>query len=123
MCNLKILLCDDSLFVRKKLTELLQKLNCDVFEARDGEEVVQKYIEYQPDAVFMDLVMPKRDGLQALKAIKEIDHHARVIMLSSAGTASNLMEALKLGAADFIQKPYTDEQIVKIVARIELEEQ
>jgi two-component system chemotaxis response regulator CheY len=70
----------------------------------------------------MDIVMPKADGFQALRSIKEIENNAKVIMLSSVGTASNLMEALRQGASDFIQKPYTNSQIANIIAGIKQRE-
>ena len=112
---LKILISDDSLLLRKKLRAELEKLSCEVFEAKDGQEVIEAYVKFCPDGVFMDIVMPKVSGLDALKKIKEIDNKARVIMLSSTGTATKLLEALKLGAIDFIQKPYNSNQIVKAV--------
>lgn len=112
----KVMICDDSLLVRKKLRELLEDLGCDVCEAGNGAEAVDLYREMRPNIVFMDIVMPKVDGLTALRMIKEIDSSARVVILSSAGTSGKLLEALKTGASDFIQKPYTREQIVKSVA-------
>ena len=66
----------------------------------------------------MDIVMPEVDGLEALKNIKMYDKEAKVVMLSSVGTSAKLVQALKNGAMDFIQKPYTTEQIEKIVADI-----
>lgn len=111
----KVMICDDSLLVRKKLRELLEDLGCDVCEAGNGAEAVDLYREMRPNIVFMDIVMPKVDGLTALRMIKEIDSSARVVILSSAGTSGKLLEALKTGASDFIQKPYTREQIVKSV--------
>lgn len=110
---LKILINDDSLLLRKKLREELEKLGCEVFEAKDGREVIEAYSQFRPDGVFMDIVMPQMGGLEALKEIKAIDPKAKVIMLSSTGTAAKLLEALKLGAMDFIQKPYNSSQIAK----------
>lgn len=112
----KVMICDDSLLVRKKLRELLEELGCDVCEAGNGAEAVELYREVRPGIVFMDIVMPRVDGLTALRMIKEIDGSAYVVILSSAGTAGKLLEALKTGASDFIQKPYTREQIEKSVA-------
>jgi len=112
----RVMICDDSLLVRKKLRELLEDLGCDVCEAGNGAEAVELYREMRPGIVFMDIVMPKVDGLTALRLIKEFDSSARVVILSSAGTSGKLLEALKTGASDFIQKPYTREQIVKAVA-------
>ena len=112
---LKILICDDSALVRKKLRDILEEMHYEVFEAPNGAVGVEKYKQHHPDTVFMDIVMPELDGIAALKAIREYDKDARIIMLSSAGTSSKLIEALKWGATDFIQKPYTREQIDKAV--------
>ncbi|BBB92363.1 MAG TPA: response regulator [Methylomusa anaerophila] len=113
----KILICDDSMLVRKKLRDILEQWDCEVFEAKNGLEGVDFYQVHKPETVLMDIVMPELDGLESLKRIKEYDPNARVIMLSSSGTSAKLIEALKCGAADFIQKPYTKEQIAKAIGR------
>jgi two-component system chemotaxis response regulator CheY len=115
---LDILICDDSLLVRKKLKDLLEELGCKVYEAQNGLEGFESYKANTPDAVFMDIVMPVLDGIEALKKIKNYDSNAKVIMLSSTGTAAKLTEAIKVGAIDFIQKPYDDEQIRCILTKI-----
>jgi two-component system chemotaxis response regulator CheY len=114
----KVLICDDSLLVRKKLRDILTGIGCEVFEAQNGTEAVEVYQKSRPDLVFMDIVMPGTDGLEALKKLRAFDAEAKVIMLSSLGTSDKLIQALKYGAEDFIQKPYTVEQITQIVAKI-----
>jgi two-component system chemotaxis response regulator CheY len=114
----KVIICDDSLLVRKKLRDSLEEMNCEVFEAVNGKEVVDVFKEKQPDVVFMDIVMPEADGIEALKNIREYDANARIIMLSSTGTSAKLIQALKGGAVDFIQKPYTVEQIEKVISSL-----
>lgn len=116
--KVKVLICDDSLLVRKKLRDILTEMDCEVIEASDGKMVVDVYKYNKPDLVFMDIVMPEADGLTALQRLREQDPEAKVIMLSSAGTSSKLIEALKGGAMDFIQKPYSVEQIAKAIAKI-----
>lgn len=111
--KLKIMITDDSMLLRRKLMKELIEQKCEVLEAKNGKEAVMMFLKHRPDGVFMDIVMPEVGGIDALKAIREIDRKAHVIMLSSAGTSSKLVDALKLGAADFIQKPYTSEQIAK----------
>jgi len=113
----KVLICDDSLLVRKKLKDVLAQIGCEVVEASNGKEVVEIYQSSRPNIVFMDIVMPEADGLAALRNIKAIDSKAKVIMLSSVGTSEKLIQALKNGATDFIQKPYNVEQIADIVAK------
>jgi len=115
--KMDILICDDSMLVRKKLKDLLEKLECQVWEARNGEAGFEIYQQVNPHIVFMDIVMPKIGGLEALKMIKDYDPKAKVIMLSSTGTATKLTEAIKCGAVDFIQKPYDDEQIRCVLAK------
>nr|WP_026329255.1 response regulator [Propionispira raffinosivorans] len=111
--KLKILITDDSLLLRRKLKQELESLGCEVFEAKNGKEAVMMYLANQPDGTFLDIVMPEVGGLEALKAIRKINEKAQVIMLSSTGTSSKLVETLKFGAIDFIQKPYTTQQIKK----------
>lgn len=115
--ELTVLICDDSLLIRKKLRDLLESNNCKVLEAQNGLECVEVYRQTKPAAVFMDIVMPQADGLQALRQIKKFDPQAKVIMLSSTGTATKLVEALKGGAVDFIQKPYEKDQILNALAK------
>lgn len=117
--GIKVLICDDSMLVRKKLRMLLEdEFACVVIEAANGKEAVAQYQKEHPQVVFMDIVMPECDGLEALKKIKEFDELAKVIMVSSTGTSTKLIDALKLGAADFIQKPYDREQIGKAISNV-----
>ncbi len=118
--NVKVLICDDSPLVRKNMNNMLAK--CDVteiFEAFDGEEAVVKYAETSPNVVFMDIVMPKKTGLDALKDIRSLDPKAKVIMVSSIGTQANLKSAIDCGAYDFVQKPVSAETLAKILNKIE----
>ncbi len=119
MYDLKILLCDDSLLVRKKLVGALKEKGFTrLIEASDGEEAVALCRSEQPDLVLLDIVMPKKDGLEALQEMKEILPDLHVIMASSVGTQSNLIKALKLGADNFLQKPITAEAVVDMIYTI-----
>ena len=112
---MKILLCDDSMTVRKKMGNLLQSLiQCNIYEATNGDEAIQSYQDLHPDLVFMDIMMPQKDGIEAVKGIIAKDPSAKIIMLSSVGTKNNLQEALKAGALDFVQKP-CEEARLKII--------
>ena len=116
--KLKILITDDSKLLRKKLRAELEQLDCEVLEAENGKEAIMKDLKEQPDGVLPDIVMPEVGGIETLQVIKEINPDLPVIMLSSAGTSQKLKETLELGALDFIQKPYTSEQIKQAVERI-----
>ncbi|MHB1418685.1 MAG: response regulator [Bacillota bacterium] len=115
--GLKALICDDSLLVRKQLRDILTDCGCIVVEAADGKAAVDAFAQHRPDVVFMDIVMPVYDGLEALRRIKETDPSARVVMVSSAGTKNNLIQAIEMGAADFLQKPYDRNQIFQVINR------
>ena len=116
--KLRIIITDDSRLLRKKLREELEKLNCEVIEAVNGREAITLILEQEPDGVILDIVMPVVGGIEALEFIREVAPDVPVVMLSSLNTPQKLMQCLKMGAIDFINKPYTKEQIAQTVERI-----
>lgn len=116
--KLKVLITDDSKLLRKKLRKELEALDCDVIEAANGKDAVMLNLQQKLDCIFLDIVMPEVGGIEALQVIKEVNPKMPVIMLSSAGTPQKLMQTLKMGAMDFIQKPYASEQIKKAVETV-----
>ncbi|WP_291634809.1 response regulator [Clostridium sp.] len=116
---LKVLICDDSMLIRKKLRAVLKSCGCDdVMEADDGQTAINMYKESKPDLVFMDIIMPFKNGIEAVKEIIEFDKDAKVVMASSAGTKENVKESIKAGAFEFVQKPWEKEQINKILLNL-----
>ena len=114
--DMKILICDDSILSRKKFKDCIVNMGCnDIYEAADGEEVVNVYKEVRPNLVFMDIVMPKKDGIDAVKEIIAFDPGAKIVMASSVGTQSFLKDAIKAGATDFLQKPIDGEQVKRLI--------
>lgn len=112
----KILICDDSILARKQIKDILSILGEPIFfEASDGQGAIDKYKENQPDLVFLDIVMPKKDGNIAIQEIMAYDPNATIIIASSVGTQSQLKCALEAGAKDFIQKPLDKSQLINIV--------
>lgn len=117
--NLRVLVCDDSLLIRKKFRQTLEKCKCkEILEAENGNEAVEAVKKEKPDLVFLDIVMPDKDGIEALKEIKEISPDTKVIMASSVGTSKNLKIAVENGAYDFIQKPITLEAVLNIIEKV-----
>ena len=116
--KLRLLITDDSKLLRKKLREELEHLGCEVIEASNGKEAIMRDLEQEPDGVILDIVMPEVGGIEALQVIREVSPTVPIVMLSSAGTPQKLMQTLKMGAIDFIQKPYTKEQIARAVEAI-----
>ena len=113
--KLRVLITDDSRLLRKKLREELERQNCEVIEAVNGKEAVTAVLEQEPDGVILDIVMPIVGGIEALQFIREVAPDVPVVMLSSMNTPQKLMQCLKMGAIDFINKPYAKEQIVHTV--------
>jgi two-component system chemotaxis response regulator CheY len=117
--DLKVLVCDDSMFARQKMKESLEKFGITkIYEASDGDKAVSKYAETAPDLVFMDIIMPGKTGVEALKEIRLIDDTARVVMASSVGTQGNLKEAIASGAFDFIQKPIDENELFRMLEKV-----
>ncbi len=111
-----ILVVDDSKFLNEHIKRIVEQENYQVVgQAFDGEEAVQKYQELLPDCVTLDIVMPKMDGIEALKQIKAIDPAAGVVMVSSAGTKDKVTEALLNGAKNFIVKPFEEEKVLEVI--------
>jgi two-component system, chemotaxis family, chemotaxis protein CheY len=118
----KILICDDSLLIRKQFKDLLISHGCSqVFEATDGQDAVDKYKTYNPNLVFMDIVMPVKTGIEAVSEILEYDKNAKIVMASSSGTKTHLRKSIEAGASDFIQKPIDESQILNIINNLKKE--
>ncbi len=114
-----ILICDDSLLVRKKMKDCLMECgDFNILEAASGQSSVEMFEQHNPDLVFLDIVMPDKNGIVALNEMKAIRKDVKVIMLSSSGTRSHLKAAMDEGASDFIQKPWEKDQIEHIVKNI-----
>ncbi|MDC7277884.1 response regulator [Butyrivibrio fibrisolvens] len=115
--NKKILVCDDSVLARKQLVDAVNEVatGATFIEGKNGAEAVELYKKEKPNLVFMDIVMPEKDGTEALKEIKSFDEEAVIIIVSSVGTQEQLKKAIKLGAKDFIQKPFEKNQIKEII--------
>jgi two-component system chemotaxis response regulator CheY len=115
----KILIVDDSKTSRRFLRNMLEEAGHQIVgEAVNGQEGIDKYKQLKPDLVTMDITMPVLDGIEAVGEIMEYDADAKVIMVTAAGQKTNMVEALKRGAADFIQKPFESEVILKVVEKV-----
>lgn len=101
----KILIIDDEAPIRASLKEILEYENHQVMEAEDGAEGLKLATKFAFDVVFCDIKMPKMDGLEVLDALVEKGIDGRVIMISGHGTVETAVQAIKVGAFDFIQKP------------------
>ena len=88
-----------------------------VYQAKDGAEAVEKYASIKPDILLMDLSMPKKDGITALKEIKKTHPDAKIIMLSAADEEKTAAESLEAGAITFIPKPFDVDRVLKTIKK------
>ncbi len=114
----KVLVVDDAAFMRMRCVKLLKESGFETVEASNGREAVQQYQEQHPDAVLLDITMPDMDGLAALEAIKQYDANARVAMVTAMGQQAIVMQALKLGAKDFVVKPFEPGRVLGALKRL-----
>jgi two-component system chemotaxis response regulator CheY len=114
-----ILIVDDSRPSRRMLRGVLETAgHVVVGEAADGAEGVDQYLALKPDLVTMDVTMPTMDGLEALEKIMEADSSAKVIMLSALGQSKKISKAVRLGATEYIVKPYEADQLIAAIQKV-----
>jgi two-component system, chemotaxis family, chemotaxis protein CheY len=115
----RLLIVDDALIMRKRIKDIAQKAGWEVAgEAADGAEALQKHKELQPDLTTMDIVMPNMDGVAALRAVRAQDATAQVVMVSAVDQREKLAECVRLGAIDFIVKPFDPTNLLKFFEKI-----
>jgi two-component system chemotaxis response regulator CheY len=108
-----VLIVDDLTFIRVVLRDIVEKGGFRVVgEASNGEQAIMLFQDTRPDVVLMDITMPGMDGLTALKKIREIDAAARVIICSALGQQQLIVQAIQLGAKDFIVKPFQPRRVI-----------
>ncbi len=114
----RVLICDDSMLMRRMVADTLLADGWTIAgEAADGHEAVCMYEELRPDAVTMDIVMPRYDGLYALPRILQIEPSAKVVVVSALAQTKMISEAIRAGAQDFIVKPFMPEQLQQTLTR------
>jgi two-component system chemotaxis response regulator CheY len=115
----RVLIADDASFMRQMIREIIEPEGYEVVgEATDGMEAVEQFESLHPDLVTMDIVMPKRSGIDAVKGIIEKSPGACVVMCSALGQETLVMEALLAGARDFIVKPFKPDNVISTLKKV-----
>jgi two-component system, chemotaxis family, chemotaxis protein CheY len=104
----RVLVVDDAAFMRKMVSDVL---------VGGGHEVVARYQELRPEVTTLDITMPEMDGLSALREIIALDPGARIVMCSALGQESKVLESIKLGAKDFVVKPFQADRVLGAIAK------
>ncbi len=119
MQPLTVLVCDDAMFMRTMLGSIVSQAGYDVIaEASNGREAIAKYEALRPDIILMDMVMPEVSGVEAVRAICEIDPDALIVMCSAMGQQRIVAEAIQAGAKGFIVKPFNAARVIEALADV-----
>ena len=112
------MIVDDLAFIKLLLKDLIEKAGFRVVgEASDGKEAIDMYQVKKPDLVLLDITMPKMDGITALKKILALDPGAKIIMCSALGQQRLIVQAIQLGAKDFIVKPFRPDRVISSIKK------
>ena len=112
----RVLVVDDAAFMRKVLGDALASGGHEVVgEAANGKQAVESFQSLRPELTTLDITMPEKDGLEALAEIMAIDPAARIVMCSALGQESKVLESIKLGAKDFVVKPFQAGRVLEAV--------
>jgi two-component system chemotaxis response regulator CheY len=114
----RVLIADDTAFMREMLRDILTGAGYEVVaEAEDGDEAIRHYREHQPDIVTLDIIMPRKSGIDTLRELTAMDPGACIVMCSALGQEALVMEALASGAKDFVVKPFKPDQVLIAVQK------
>jgi two-component system chemotaxis response regulator CheY len=114
---LNILIVDDSIIIRQSVKQIVEKLGHKVIgQAKSGHEAIRMAKSLKPDLVTMDITMPLMSGVEALEKIKKNHPDMTVIMMTSHGEESMIMDALEKGAQGYILKPIDSEKVYKALS-------
>lgn len=114
----KIFVVDDSRVSRKMIRNILEENGYEVVgEAANGQEAVEQIENVDADVVTLDITMPVMDGIEALKKIREMKPDMKAVMVTAAGQNDKVMEAIKAGASDFVQKPFEEKLFIAAIQK------
>lgn len=115
----KILIVDDAKFMRMTLGTILKKENHQIVgEADNGADAISLYKKFVPDVVTMDITMPIMNGIDAIKEILKIDPTANIVVCSAMGQQKVIVNAIELGAKDFLIKPFDENRVLETINRL-----
>jgi DNA-binding response OmpR family regulator len=120
MSKMRILVVDDEPHLVRSLTFIMSREGYEVFTAVDGEEALRKAIEYKPDLMFLDIMMPRKNGYEVCESIRQMPEISKtyIIMLSAKGRELDKEKALSVGANEFMSKPFSPLAVVSRVKDI-----
>lgn len=119
---MSVLIVDDAAIMRIVLKDILVKFceysKSDIHEATGGAQAIIQYKHLRPELVFLDIGMPDKPGTEVVKEIIKLDPNAKIVMCTASKDKADVIECVKLGAADYIVKPLTTERVMQAVSKI-----
>jgi two-component system chemotaxis response regulator CheY len=117
--SISILIVDDSTYIRTIMTTLLRKEGfTNIYFAVDGVAAIEKFKEVNPSLVVLDIMLPKKNGMEVLKEIMVLNPRAKVVMISSLATSEYISDAQKWGASYYFVKPYDNQKFINVVKEL-----
>lgn len=115
----KVLIVDDAIFMRNTLKLILEKYDYQVVGmAEDGEEAINLFKELEPDIITMDITMPRKSGLEALREIRSLSDSVKIVMVTAMGQETMVRDAIVNGASNFVVKPFREQKIIEVLSRL-----
>ncbi|MCG3173400.1 MAG: Chemotaxis protein CheY [Myxococcota bacterium] len=115
----RILIVDDAQFMREMIRDILEGDGYEICgEAENGEQAIEMWQKLKPHLTTMDIVMPKMSGIEATRRIHELDGDSKIVVCSALGQESMVIEAIESGACEFIVKPFSGPELLKVVRSI-----
>jgi two-component system chemotaxis response regulator CheY len=116
--KIKLVIVDDAPFIREVLKHVFAKTEIEVVgEATDGVEAITTVTETKPDAVLMDIVMPRKSGIEATQEILKVHPHIKIIACSTVDQNTMVMRALEAGCCDYLTKPFKAQEVLDVVRK------
>jgi len=116
----KILVVDDDVDIVRIVTKMLSREEHEVETASSGEEALEKISLRKPDIILLDIMMPRMNGLEALRKIKDIDPSIYIIMITAFGDIDSYLDAMEWGAFEYINKPFETEELLRMINKTSL---
>lgn len=116
----KILVVDDDVDITRVVTKMLSHEDHEVETASSGEEALEKITFRKPDIILLDIMMPRMNGLEVLRKVKEIDPSIYIIMITAFGDIDSYLDAMEWGAFEYMNKPFETEELLRMINKTTL---
>lgn len=120
MREISFVIVDDAIFMRTVLRKIIEQVEGYkvLGEGSNGHEAIEAAKKYQPDIMTLDITMPEMDGILAVPEILKVSPKTRIIMISAMGQQSMVIEAIKMGAKDFVIKPFEKSRVFQAIKNV-----